>query len=165
MKNNGITLTRGNNATSGRQNSFLNKIFGKNHLENFRCLNKNWRNGNLQRKFRTFLFKGLFAIGILDSPTIWISDKWTPSCFLMYWSCIRMVGLAHKSTIWIPNHLKSEHHKVQTSNVSGIQMVPYLELLFCQRTVGQLTPFKVQVEQSTIIDAKLLEQITSGTLN
>ena len=36
---------------------------------------------------------------------------------------------------------------------------------FCQRVVGQSTPFKVQVEQSTKFDAKLFVQITSSTLN
>ena len=55
------------------------------------------------------------AIWIPDSPTIWIPKKWAASCFLLYGSNIQTVGLAHKSTIWIPN--------VQYSNVSGIQMV------------------------------------------
>ena len=41
----------------------------------------------------------------------------------MYWSCIWMVGLAHKLTIWIPNHLKSQLQIVWYSNVSCIQMV------------------------------------------
>ena len=36
------------------------------------------------------------AIWIPDSPTIWILDKWMPSCFFMYWSSIR-VGLVHRT--------------------------------------------------------------------
>ena len=39
----------------------------------------------------------LNAIWILDSPTIWILDKWTPSCFLMYWFGIRVVGLVDRT--------------------------------------------------------------------
>ena len=48
-----------------------------------------------------------------DSRTIWIPDKWTQSCFLMYWSCFGMVGLVLRTkhidrpyeyqTIWNPN--------------------------------------------------------------
>ena len=33
----------------------------------------------------------LNAIWISNSPTIWILDEWTPSCFLMYWFGIQMV--------------------------------------------------------------------------
>ena len=33
------------------------------------------------------------TIWIPDSPTIWILDKWTPSCFFLYWSGIQMVRL------------------------------------------------------------------------
>ena len=35
----------------------------------------------------------LNAIWILDSPTICLLYKWMPSCFLMYWFGIQMVGL------------------------------------------------------------------------
>ena len=34
-----------------------------------------------------------------------------------------MVGLVHKTTIWIPKHLKSKLQKVCYSDVSGIKMV------------------------------------------
>ena len=57
------------------------------------------------------------AIWIQDSRTIWIPDKWTPPCFLFYWSDIQMVGLVQNSlpidrpfqyqTIWNPNSKKS----------------------------------------------------------
>ena len=33
------------------------------------------------------------AIWLLDSPLIWIPEKWTPPCFLLYWYGIQMVGL------------------------------------------------------------------------
>ena len=71
----------------------------------------------------------LNAIWILASLTIWIPDKWTPSCFLIYWSGIQMVSqvhktfIAHRLTIWILNHFIIEPRKVQYLNVSSIQMV------------------------------------------
>ena len=37
------------------------------------------------------------AIWIQDSATIWMQDKWTPSCFLMFWSGIRMVSLVQRT--------------------------------------------------------------------
>ena len=36
--------------------------------------------------------------------------------------------IAHKPTIWIPNHLKSDFQKVRYSNVSSIQMV-FIQIL------------------------------------
>ena len=33
------------------------------------------------------------VIWMPGSPTIWLPDKWSPSCFLIYWSSIWMVGL------------------------------------------------------------------------
>ena len=37
------------------------------------------------------------ALWIPDSWTIWISGKWMPSCFPMYWCSIQMVGQVHST--------------------------------------------------------------------
>ena len=73
----------------------------------------------------------LNAIWILDSPTIWILDKWMPSCFLMFWSSIQMVGLVHRPLDWPFEYRPFEIWTSKSlvfkcfrfSNVSGIQMV------------------------------------------
>ena len=63
-------------------------------------------------------------------------------------------------TIWNLNIIKFRLQMFQVFKWSRIW-----NFSFCQRTVGQLTLFKVQVEQSTMLDAKLFVQTTSGTLN
>ena len=53
------------------------------------------------------------SIWIPNSPNISILDKWTPSCFITYWSGFQMVGLVrrtntdHSATragFWIPDY-------------------------------------------------------------
>ena len=66
-------------------------------------------NGQKEVRYQMAWFSN--CIWIPDSLSIWILDKWTPSCFLMYWSRIWMVsyiGDSLRPTIWIPNNLKSE---------------------------------------------------------
>ena len=42
------------------------------------------------------------CIWVLDSPTIWIRNRWMPSCFLMYRSGIQMVSLFLNSHLGYP---------------------------------------------------------------
>ena len=49
-----------------------------------------------------------------DSPTIWITNQWMPSCFLINWSGIWMVSIVHRLTIW---NLKFKKF--------GIQNIPF----------------------------------------
>ena len=66
---------------------------------------------NGQREVGCQMVQFFNAIWIQASRTIWILDKWTPSCFLMYCSGIQMVGLWHST---LTNHLNAELFEIQT---------------------------------------------------
>ena len=73
------------------------------------------------------MLKRLNAIWIPDSRTIWLPGKWTPSCCLMYWSGIQMVGVVHKTKhidqpFEYRTILKFKLQKVLYSNVFGMQI-------------------------------------------
>ena len=65
------------------------------------------------------------VIWILDSPAIWVPEKWMPSCFLKYWSWIWMVSLVHRNSkssvlkcFRYSNGWYSDPHSSATSHVN-----------------------------------------------
>ena len=92
---------------------------------------------------------------VFECPTIWIPDKLTPSCFLMYWAGIKMVGLVHRKstldwpfeyrTIWNPNFKKFRIQMFSVLRWSVFRSPLCALLLFLDYSVWNVhvfTPFK-----------------------
>ena len=82
---------------------------------------------NVQKEVGCQMVWFLNAIWIPGSPTIWIPDKWKPSCFLMYWLGIQMVPLVHRTS---PIDRPFEYRTIWNLNFKkvGIQILTVFEL-------------------------------------
>ena len=121
----------------------------------------------------TLLFNGFFnqtrsgcqmvrylnAIVIPDSQTILIPDKWKPSCFLMYWSGIQMVGFVNRAQhINRPFELWKVCYYVVVSVIQmvGIQIPTELILISCW-IMDQRANYFLFKKSDRIIRSSLLE--------